>query len=331
VSIVGGFDDPANGVHVELNSPAISFPTGGTTLDCAARIIDTIRCALNQNAAFPVEAMVMQLPDGSVKITFKIPNGSIETGFVTVCVRAQPVVTGVTPNSGTTGDMVTIAGGNFGNNPDNICVVLVDGQRFIPLQAVSASDTQIRAVLGVVPNDLAAPTHPLPIMVGLGHGNVGRFQPAFDNIILDDPVWVWHGDAPGAVGGAFTPQPPPPPANQVWLHGVVNDGVICIFLDGKWRPDTMISIVARAHTSCGQGGSDLSGPTIRFLGGGSTLDCAYRIADVLRCAFKQQAGVMVIVEVTPLADGRVKITVKVPDCKIDRGMLTICVKPPPAP
>jgi hypothetical protein len=327
---VGGIDDTANGVHVELNSPAVTFTNGGTTLDCAARIIDTIRCALNQVAGFPVEAMLMQLPDGSVKITFKIPNGSITQGFVTVCVRAQPTVTGVTPNSGTTGDTLTISGSGFGNNPDNICVVLVDGQRLIPMQAISATPMEVRAVLGVVPND-APSTRMLPVMVGLGQGNVGRFKPAFDNIILDDPVWVWHGDAPGAVGGGVIVRPPPPPNNQVWLHGTVTNGVICIYLSGRWQPDTMISIVARAHTSCGQGGSDLSGPTIRFLGGGTTLDCAHRIADVLRCAFQQQAGVGVFVEITPLPDGRIKLTIKVPDCAIDRGMLTICVKPPPAP
>lgn len=128
----------------------------------------------------------------------------------------------------------------------------------------------------------------------------------------------------------FFPQPGNPPPGTVWLHGEVRDCVICIILprDRPWPSPAIVSVTARAHDSVSDaGGYDLDGPTIRLIGGGSTEDCAHRIADILRCAFRQQAGVDVIVDVSVTPDGDIKITVKIPGGCIDRGMLTICVGP----
>jgi hypothetical protein len=55
-------------------------------------------------------------------------------------------------------------------------VIVMDGNNSIPLQALSASPTEIRARLGVVRPD----AKPGPLMVGRGTGAFGTFTPAFE-------------------------------------------------------------------------------------------------------------------------------------------------------
>jgi hypothetical protein len=352
VSIVArAHDSTTDTGGYDLDGPTIIFTGNGTTADCVARIVDVIRCAFTQQAGVMVEVMVEEVPPGSgvFKITVKIPGGFIDRGILSICVSApqRPVVDGVTPAAGHEGDIITIHGRGFGNNPDNICAVIMEGGlnldgsagataqsgllplRFIPLQALSVTPIELRARLGPVPPD----AQPGPIMVGLGQGNMGRFRPAFFDVFVADDVWTWRRTDPNAhgEGGQFQPQPTQPGPNQRWFFsGPPSNGVLCVFLQGIWPSNAVVTVVARAHDNVtGAGGSDLAAPNVRLIGGGTLLDCAERIADILRCAFLQQAGVMVEVIVQPQADGSVKITVKIPDGYIDRGMLTICVGAPP--
>ncbi|HSH17038.1 MAG TPA: hypothetical protein VLD18_13440, partial [Verrucomicrobiae bacterium] len=248
----------------------------------------------------------------------------------------RPIITGVIPATARPGDLVTIVGTGFGNNPDNLCAVVMDGfdpgsepfdGRYIPIRVLSASPTRITGLLGPVPFD----AQPGPIMVGLGHGNKGRPQFVFPDIEAVEPIWVWNNlGSAGQVGvspGNFTPVPVEPPPQETWFFSPPpSNGVLCVWLDQPWPDNAEVSIVARAHDlTTGAGGHDLDGPTIRFVGGGTTLECAERIADVLRCAFLQQAGVVIEVEVTEVSPGVVKITVRIPNGFIDHGLLTICV------
>src|SRR5262249_37219772 len=85
---------------------------------------------------------------------------------------AGPRIDDFAPKRGGMGDIITITGGGFGQNPDNICAVIMDGQRSIPLQVLAATDTQIRAMLGPV----APEAKPGPIMIALGQGAAGFFK-----------------------------------------------------------------------------------------------------------------------------------------------------------
>jgi hypothetical protein len=332
VTDTGGYD---------LDGPTIRLIGQGTPLQCAEKLADVLRCAFLQQAGVHIDVTVEEIAPGKVKITVKIPGGFIDRGILVICVQPQPdppVIDGFTPATAGPGETITIVGRGFGNCPDNLCAVVVEdagtpsgggaamGQRFIPLRVLDVGPNHVRAQLGPIPMD-GRPGH---IMIGLGRGEQGRFQPAIPDIVLERPVWVWHGIHPGGMAQQpFQPRPQPPPPNQCWFFSPPpQNGVICVYLDPNkpWPPEAVISIIARAHDSVsGAGGNDLDGPTIRFLGGGSTLECADRIADVLRCAFRQQAGVEVEVMIEQLADGRVKITVSIPGGFIDRGMLTICI------
>ena len=172
-------------------------------------------------------------------------------------------------------------------------------------------------------------------MVGKGQGVKARFRPAFFDVFVGDDVWVWRKNGEGAALAAVPffpiPDPPPPPSN-CWIYSdAPAEGKLCVFLNPNcpWPSNAYVTIIARAHDSTTGAGADLAGPNIRFIGGGTARECAERLADVLRCAFLQQAGVVVDVQIDVLADGRVKITVSIPGGYIDRGMLTICVGPTP--
>jgi len=172
-------------------------------------------------------------------------------------------------------------------------------------------------------------------MVGLGQGARARFRPAFFDIFPSEDVWTWRKNGQGAGTSPEPyrpiPNPPPPPSNCWFFSEAPMDGKLCVFLtpDCPWPSNAFVTVIARAHDSTTGVGADLAGPNVRFVGGGSLIECADRIADILRCAFLQQSGVVVDVHVELLADGRVKITVSIPGGFLDRGMLTICVGPAP--
>jgi hypothetical protein len=351
VSISARAHDSVTGAGgYDLDGPTIRLISGGgTVLDCAERIADMIRCAFKQQAGVDIEVIVQLDPaTGRVKITVRIPGGCIDRGFLIICVKPgdDPVITGVDPATGKQGDLITIRGANFGFEPNDLCVVVMEGgpaaaddgggaivgTRFIPLQALQVSGDQIVARLGPVPPN----AQPGRLMVGLGQGSMARFRPVFPDIVLQQDTWTWRKNGQGAGVSAlpFRPQPdPPPPPSNCWLYSDAPiDGKICLYIppDCRWPSNAYVTVIARAHeATTGAGGVDLAAPNVRFIGGGSALECAARVADVIRCAFLQQAGVAVDVHVELLADGRIKITVTIPGGYIDRGMLTICVGPNP--
>jgi hypothetical protein len=268
--------------------------------------------------------------------------------FYRLCKPCDPVITGVSHLQPREGDVITINGSGFGTVADDLCVVIAENSlvttnpppsgdlagvgdpniRYIPLRALFAQNTFMTARMGPVPPDVKRGR----IMVGHGIGHVGRFQPAFQDIVLVDPVWVWQKFGPAGMGDQDIdpqPNPEPTPNDHCFFSGPPENGALCVFIQGDWGTNCYISIIARAHDSVSDtGGYDLDGPTIRFINGGNTAGCAARIADVIRCAFAQQAGVTieVSVEEVPPGSGVFKITVRIPGGYIDRGMLTICVR-----
>ncbi|MCI0748374.1 MAG: HYR domain-containing protein [Verrucomicrobia subdivision 3 bacterium] len=347
VSITARAHDSLTGAGgYDLDGPTIRFVGGGTILECAERIKDVLRCVFQQQAGVDIEVECQLLSDGRVKITVRIPGGCIDRGFFQVCVRNgnDPVIESIEPTTGGQGTTVLIQGKNFGNNPDNICAVIVEdnpvgadkieggvvpvGRRYIPLQALEVGPDHILARLGPVPPN----ARPGRLMIAQGQGSMARFRPAFSDIIVENDVWTWRPNGQGKALSQqpFVPQPdPPPPPSNCWFYSEApTDGKLCVFLEPNcpWPTNSCVTVIARAHdATTGVGGGDLAAPNVRFTGGGTLLECAERIKDVLRCAFLQQAGVNVEVACDLLPDGRVKITVTIPGGFITHGMLTICV------
>ena len=302
-----------------------------------------------QQAGLSVNATAEIMDDTTgnqtVKITLSLPDGLIGWGNLNVCVEVPPpvptpvVITAVTPAQGVEGDVITIVGTGFGNNPDNLCAVVMSGPNSVPMEVIEATDTQIRAMLGAVAPD----AQPGPIMVGRGFGNQGRFRPAFFDIFVADDVWTWDrkGGPMANAPTVFTPLPVPPPPHTRWFYGgQPTNGVLCLYLTGNWPDPAKVRIEARAHDHQRGIGRDLRALCLEWgsfsVPGGTggpvvvkmdLLSCAYRICDSVVCAFRQQAGLAVNCEVIQINDNLVKVVLSLPDGHIDWGNFNVCVTP----
>ena len=128
--------------------------------------------------------------------------------------RAQLLrIDGFAPQAGAMGDIITIAGAGFGQNPDNICAIVMNDDLASPLEVIEATDVQIRVRLGPV----TPAAKPGPIGVALGRGGRGIFKPLFPEMAVNEPAWVWvrtpHG--PEALSAQlFSPVPGPVAAGK---------------------------------------------------------------------------------------------------------------------
>src|SRR5690606_9694017 len=126
-------------------------------------------------------------------------------------------------------------------------------------------------------------------------GERGTFDPAFDDIVVEEPVWVWDRQNQGAaLGPVVTPRPPTAPGPRWFFSGPPVNGQLRLLLNAPWPANAVITVSARAHNHrCGVG-HDLTAFRIRLVGpGGDPFQCALRICDVITCAFLQQAGIVV--------------------------------------
>lgn len=336
VQVQGRAHDHARGIGRDLAAYQLIFEGGGSLFECALRICDTIRCAFFQQAGIDVNCTVEQL-DGTVKITLSLPEGHISWGNLNVCVEKcpedpAPIVTGVTPAQGGEGTLVTITGTGFGNNPDNVCAVVMSGNESVPMEVVEASDTQAKAILGAVRlGAQPGPIMPGPIMIGLGAGAHGRFTPALSNIVVRKPVWVWNRNGgPAGTGGTFTPQANQPNTTNVWFFsGPPVNGMLMTVIQGNWPANALLRIEARAHDHARRVGHDLRAICIQFPAGGTLQQCATQICDVVRCAFLQQAGIIVNCQIVQLSPTQIKLVLTLPNGTIDWGNFNICVSAAP--
>lgn len=254
-----------------------------------------------------------------------------------------------TPLKGNQGQKIVIFGENFGNSVDDLCVIIMDGNRSIPIHVEEVTPNIIKGRLGAVPPD----AQPGPIMVGKGKGvRTSDINFSLSGTTLLDDVWVWKKDPPeseDAAGPIFTafpigidpnnpdpnfPDPnnvPPPPDDpnvcKLFSGGPTN-GQLCLTVDCDWPEDSQVSISGRIRDNARNKGLDLFAACTVFDGGPYTaFECAQRICDLLQSAWLQQAGFGINCAVNDNGDGTAKITVTFPPpCTIDWGNLTVCIK-----
>jgi len=327
----------------DLDAPQVRFIGGGTIQECAERIKDVVRCAFLQQTGVEVEAECLDLGNGQVKITIAVPGEPIEWGLFDICtVQCPPPgqvnITGFFPMTGKTGDIITIMGQGFDPDPDNNCAVVMMGDFCsLPLQVldVNPEGTMMNVQVGPVWQG----AQPGPIMVGLGQGDFGMFKPAFPEIIVEQPVWIWEREPFGPMDDTGDlPNPnfdPIPPPTEQWLHGEPDptNGTICLIIppDVQWAPQQKLNITLRMHDHAAGTGHDGYFPCIVLdvpPGAGDPVFCAELLCDTIRCAFFQQAGFAFDCQVIPLPDGRVKILVSLPNGFINWGNFDVCLIPP---
>ena len=251
-----------------------------------------------------------------------------------VVTQGPPVIVSVVPSTFTSGQIIQLNGSNFlAGNPDNLCLVVMNSNKFIALRALTATDTRITAEVGPVPPDAVAG----PIGLATGEGNTGKFRPAFFDIFVADDVWFFKSTNGGTTGPVVTPVPTPPPTNQFWYHSFLSNGQIYVFLPGPCPPGT--KLIMDGHFNIQASNSpirhaDCWMPAVSYLQGGSAVDCAWRICDSFVCGFLQRTGVKLNCNVIPQGNGAL-VCIGYPNGAIVNGCMTVCTRtcdqPPIAP
>ncbi|MCA9296248.1 MAG: hypothetical protein KC983_07010, partial [Phycisphaerales bacterium] len=337
--------DHATGQGHDGHFPCIVLDIPPGTSDpllCADLLCDTIRCAFFQQAGFEFDCFITPMADGSVKITVSLLNGGfINWGNFDVCLLPPPgpvVIDNFFPATGQTGDLITIFGQGFDPDPDNNCaVVMMSPTCSLPLQVIDVNPqgTVMTVQIGAVFQG----AQPGPIMVGLGNGAFGTFQPAFPEIIVEQPVWIWEripfgpmDDTTDLPNPNFDPQPPP---TELWIHGEPDPatGQICLIIppNTPWQPNQKLNITLRMPDHSTGTGHDGWFPCITLAvpaGQADPVFCAQLLCDTIRCAFLQQAGFPFNCQIDPLPDGSVKLTVGIPGGKVDWGNFDVCLLNP---
>jgi hypothetical protein len=169
------------------------------------------------------------------------------------------------------------------------------------------------------------------IMVQLGEGNVGPFTPIFPSIKGGQDTWVWTSREPAAQApGTFQTVYTPPGAGQQYFYGQLSNGVICVYISGNWVTNARVTV--EMHFNAGDTHYDLQERTVTFENGGTALECAQLIKDLIVCAFGQRGGVLLPADVEEVSADLVKVTIRSPNNEsITSGMLTICCLAPRVP
>lgn len=324
--------------------PSIRLCSGNAS-ECAQRIADFIRDAFWRQAAAVVEVRAEPAPNNGAKITLSLPRGVIDLGHLTICIReppARPAITRFTPASGTKGQLITIHGSGFGDDPNDLHVALRDGSspRLIPLEVVQVAHTELVARLGAVPPGAQA-GH---FMVQRGDGNRGLFAPASEDVELNNEFWVWRGRSPVVESpDNFVPLHSEPPLGLRCFHSLPDPldpyGSICLLLIGDWLNfcpvDSLLSVDVRVmDVDAARLVTSVSGP-MYVRSAGSLPDCADCIVDVIRRAMESRMGNTLLVDWMPSPltnDSSIKVTVRprsVLDASRLTGLITICIIPPP--
>ena len=171
---------------------------------CAKVICDLIVASYAQRG-ITINCTNVPVGTNASRLTLTVPGGTISSGGVTICFspaeagRPTPVITGVDPVSVTMGDIITITGSGFGNNPDDICAGIMNPGGAIALRALTAQDDRITALVGDVPSNT------VPSAIGLVRG-IGGPRSIADNlgiIVSPQPAWVFASTQPGTLSAAL--------------------------------------------------------------------------------------------------------------------------------
>ena len=302
-----------NGLGLDIIIPNLILNARLPAAACAQAICDLLVAAYEQ-VGIRIQCVVTPLGGNVAQITITVPGGSISSAGVVICfspaasIQPPPFITNIEPLTATEGDLVTITGGNFGDNPENLCVVVVNQGRLIGMRALEATDDRVVARLGgVPPNSVAGP-------IGLARG-IGRPQSITDrsNVVVSPlPAWAFASTETGVLSPQFIlplpkPEPPPPPPTQPtkkkFFNQAVNaDGTVCIFVDPNCPPGTKINIHAHFNLMDADPNDGLDCPTTHidtaidgswwhsqvYSGSGTGGDCADFVCQYLAQIFNTE-------------------------------------------
>ena len=258
-----------------------------------------------------------------------------------------PVINDFNPKAGEPGTRITVHGAGFGTRKDDLCAVIMDGNRSIPLTVV---DLEPGTVILEIPDGWTAegvgegPPNPGPIMIGRGMG---------DRFVLPNGIrlesrrgWVWERDPIGAPAATsddvFTPQGgAPADPNVIRFFGHSANSVDLDFTDvgGVFPPAEIIgqssaaavpgigpgveiTIQARAHDHAQRKGQDLDMQAFIVENTLTVEEAGQAVCDAVVAAFAQ-AGIDANCNLDILSDTSVRLTLSFGLGNIDWGNFNV--------
>ena len=312
----------------------VVFTGTGTRFDCAVRICDLIEKMFAAHPDRPLDLICTVTPEGAnSKINLRSADGvAIIGGNIDICFKPNPpVIAAVFPQTNVlAGDVLQIQGRNLPDKPDDACVLLAgqNGHQ-IPMEALLADGNVIHARIPAIGDDDMQHA-PFVLMIGRGIGIRPKIRPQIPDVIFDANPWLWKGAiANMAVGPQIQVNPGPllPPFVRCFNSGPPVGGVLCLFLDEDWGPNTVICLSARILKQQDEG-CDTGWDNIKFTAGGSKLACAAKICEILKQEFKSR-GRPVLCSITDMGN-TVKITLRcASEAPIIGGHIRVYRKRPP--
>ena len=252
-------------------------------------------------------------------------NGPIRLGNAidfTVGTQQAPVpdLQSFMPTSGDAGTVLTIDGADFGNDPDDICMMISDGSSSAFVRPSAASGTQITAEIVAVEPGLTSGQ----LMATLGDGETFAAVPGIPpGMTIESPgVWVWEatGEKTGTSTMPFAIATTPgsdtsdSPTTELYWGSVNEDtGNLELIIDGgPCPPGTRFLFGMHILLS--------EGPTISFdylhevtdSNLGTLVQCANRQCQVLQLSIFLKTGFILPCTTELLKDGSVKISLGPP-------------------
>lgn len=203
----------------------------------------------------------------------------------------------VTPTSAAAGSILQASGAGLGNDPDDLCVMLVNGNQRALSRATAANSTSMALQVNVIP--AAMTSGQVMVMRGAGDSSVPTGLPS--DVTLPVPAWTWRGEelnaaASSSTSVALSPTFPLGPCQYYW-GTVGSDGALRITLPGgsTCPPGATITMQLDAGYETGAGLFDqVSFDYAASYQSSITLDpcqCAQRICAVYQQAFFQQKSI----------------------------------------
>ncbi len=339
---------PNFAVAHDLRIGGIRVDQDGSLVECAEQLCELIR-QLFESANVVLGCVVRQVGPASVGILVELEIGSVRRGGIDICVTAppvdpDPVLDRFQPPSGGPGTEIRVGGRNLEAELDDISLVVVSNGQVAPIQVTQVDPDLVGGILqpfGGIDSKPLPNWQPGPIQYSRGRGEIGTVKPILPNVEVPVPVWAWTRDPVGApqaeTATDFDPVVEGPLGEGVecFFSASPTDGELCLFLDGDWNPGSDLEIGLSARNPELGIGYDMRAPLVRIADGGTGIECARRICEVVRLAFEQQLGVMdVRCSAEEQDDGRVKLTVNLLDAAgalvpITRGFFSVCVAPLP--
>ncbi len=203
----------------------------------------------------------------------------------------------VTPTSAAAGSTLNVTGAGLGSDPEDLCVMLVNGNQRALTRATAANSTSMALRVDVIPS--AMTSGQVMVMRGDGDSSVPTGLPS--DVSLPVPAWTWSGEelnasALSSASVALAPTFPIGPCQYYW-GTVGTDGALRITLPGGSTCPLGATITMQLDASYRTGAGQFDKVSFDYAAtyqSSITLnpcECAQRICAVYQQAFFQQKSI----------------------------------------